>query len=56
MGTTNKLEEIKKYFEEEHIEDLLSKIGFTIGYLEDDNNVSKQDFINILRAITYKRR
>lgn len=53
MGTTNKLEELKKYFEEEHIEDLTLKILYAIGYLEDDDKVSKQDFINFLREIVY---
>ena len=53
MGTTNKLEEIKKYFEEEHLEDFTQKIAYVIGYLEDDDKVSKQDFINILREIVY---
>lgn len=53
MGTTNKLEKIKKYFEEEHIEDLTLKISYAIGYLEDDDKVSKQDFIKILREVIY---
>lgn len=53
MGTTNKLEELKKFFDEVHVEDLTIKISYAIGYLEDDDKVSKQDFINFLREIVY---
>lgn len=53
MGTTNKFEELRNFFEEVHIEDLTIKILYAIGYLEDDDKVSKQDFINFLRELIY---
>ena len=44
---------LKKFFDEVHVEDLTIKISYAIGYLEDDNKVSKQDFINFLRELIY---
>ena len=43
------MEEIQKYFKESNVKDITQRIAYIIGYLEDDDRISKKDFIEILR-------